>query len=100
MASLGRSVALGYSAIVLLVAAWAWWVNVRMLHSPQEHLLPGILLAIVSTPTSLSLDLLYDHWPNFFSGLMQLVWLTICGGIQVIFLFILLARPAKPRREA
>jgi len=95
-----RYVAFAYAVAVALAAIWAWCVNLRMLHSAQEHLLPGVLLAVVSMPMSQSLGPLYDHWPAYFSGLMQLLWLTICGALQVAALFVLSAFLARPQREA
>ena len=95
-----RLAAFVYAAIVLLAAIWAWYVSIRMLHSSQEHLMPSFLLAIVSAPTSLSLDLLFERLPVISSGLMPLVWLTICGGIQVVLFFMFCAYLVKPQREA
>ena len=95
-----RLVAFVYAAAVLLAAISAWWVSIRMLHSSQEHLLPSFLLAIISAPTSLSLNFLFEHFPVLSAGLIPLVCLTICGAIQVVLLFMLCTFLVKPQREA
>jgi hypothetical protein len=90
-----------YAIIVGMAALWAWYTDVRLLHSPREHLLPDILLAFVSLPTSKSLDPLYDRWPSFFqTPFMELSWLTVSGAFQVLVLWLLSSLVVKSRKPA
>lgn len=83
-----RKVALVYAAIVGAATLWAWCMDVKLLHSVREHLAPDILLGIVSFPSSLSIEPLYDRWPAFFRApFMELAWLTVCGALQVAVLY-------------
>src|SRR5690242_18838315 len=91
-----RQLVVMYTAIVGLATLWAWYTDVRLLHSPREHLLPDIFLAFVSLPASKTLDALYDHWSLFFqTPLIQLSWLTVCGVFQVLVLWLLVSLIAK-----
>lgn len=87
--SVVRIFALGYAILVGLVALWAWWVDVRLLHSEREHLLPDILFVLVSMPSSLTMDWVYQRWPDSFTGLWQIAHLTACAFFQsaVLYLF-------------
>ena len=101
MRNFARILALLYAVVVGLAALWAWYADVTLLHAGREHLLPDILLLIVSLPTSNSLDPVYDHWPAFFSApLVQLTWLTACGAFQVTVLYLLSKLVPKARSEA
>lgn len=79
--------AFAYALLVGLMALWAWWVNIRLLYSEHEHLLPALLLFLGSMPSSLTLELVYQRWPNFFNGLWQLAYLTSCAVFQSSVLF-------------
>ena len=84
-----RKLAIAYAAIIGLAAIWAWWVDISLLQSPKEHLLPDIVLAFLSLPSSLSVGCLYDTWPTLFSKpFVQLASLTLCGAAQVAVLFL------------
>lgn len=90
--SLGWWLARAYAALVLLIAAWAWYIDVKLLHVDTEHLLPDILLSVVALPMSLTFMLTADplmKWP-----LAQLAWLTLCGALQAGLLCWL----TRPRR--
>lgn len=101
MRKVARLLALLYAVVVCAAAIWAWYVDVSLLHVTGEHLLPDIVLLIVSLPTSNSLDFAYDHWPAFFSApLMQLSWLTACGAFQVAVLYVLSRLVPKANGEA
>ena len=98
---MARQFAKAYTVLVSILALWAWYTDVQLLHSPREHLLPDILLAFVSLPTSLSIDLLYQQWPDFFAKpFMQLAWLTICAATQACLLFFLSGLASKPNVQA
>jgi len=78
-----RVIVLGYGLLVCLAAAWAWWIDLTMLHS-GEHLLSDIVLLYVGLPTSLLLDALI---PIDAPALVGLAWLTICAAAQFAFLW-------------
>ena len=84
-----RMLTLGYAVLVGLLALWAWWVDIKLLHSEREHLLPNILLALVSMPSSLTMDWVYQRWPASFVGLFQTAHLTACAFFQsgMLYLF-------------
>lgn len=99
MKNFARTLALLYAAIVGLAATWAWYADVTLLHPAREHMLPDILLATVSAPTSLTLGPLYELSPTFFSlPFMQLIWMTVCGVFQASVFYFLLTH--SPRRLA
>jgi hypothetical protein len=96
-----RKVATAYTVIVGLAVAWAWYVDVSLMHSPREHLLPDIALSMVSFPASLSVGFMYDAWPATFSRpFAQLAWLTLCGVGQAVVLFVAAGLAGAKRGEA
>jgi hypothetical protein len=93
-----RTLAVCYLIIVGLIAFWAFYVDARLLYSTREHLLPGFVLGVVSLPASLSVGVMYDTWPTFFSKpFTQIAWVTLCGVGQAGVLFVAsrLMRSAK-----
>jgi hypothetical protein len=97
---IARFLASAYAALVGSLALWAWYTDVTLLHSTQDHSAPDILLALVSAPASLTLSPLYDRWRALFSTeLRQLVWLTFCGAVQVAVLFFLSGLIPTPQRR-
>jgi hypothetical protein len=84
-----------YGGVVGLLALWAWYVDLELQHSEREHLVPDILLAIATMPSSLSGPLLYRLWPDTFTGLYQLAHLTACAMFQTTILFLLASRGGK-----
>jgi hypothetical protein len=92
-----RKLAITYAASIFLAAVLAWSMDVGLMHSTREHLLPDIVLSVLSAPASLSMGFMYESWPAAFSGpFVQLAWLTLCGMVQatVVYLVAGLA-PAK-----
>ncbi len=90
-----------YSALLLGVTAWALLTDVALLHSPREHLLPDMAVALVTFPASLSLGWAYETWPPLFSRpFAPLAWLVGCGLLQASFLFLMstFARAAQTKR--
>lgn len=84
-----RKLAIVYSIVVGLAATWAIYVDARLLHSGREHLLPDIVLALVTLPSSLSIGPMYETWPTFFSKpFAQIGWTILCGAGQVAVLFV------------
>ena len=93
--------ALLYAVAVILAALWAWYTDVTLLHVAREHMLPDILLLIVSLPTSHTIDLLSDRWPALFqTPFVGLAWLTACGAFQAAVLYLLSMLVPKPRSAA
>lgn len=66
-----RVVSFCYGSLIVAIAIWAWYIDVRLLHSEREHLLPDILLAIAGMPSSLTADWVYEAWPKSFVGGVQ-----------------------------
>lgn len=90
-----------YAAIVFLTAACAWYFDIRLLNSVREHLLPDILLMLVTFPASLSLGPLYENVPIFFSEpFAQLTWLTLCGAGQAGVLFFAAKLASRRQKHA
>jgi len=82
--------ATAYLIAVLLAASWALYVDATLLHSQREHLLPDILLAMVTLPSSYFLGFLFENWPEFFSlPFAQVGYMTLCGLVQAWLLFVL-----------
>ena len=101
MKNFARMLALFYAVVVGLATIWAWYAEVTLLHSVQEHMLPGMLLAAVSLPTSFTVAPLYDLSPTFFSeAFVQLTWLTVCGIFQASVLYRLAVQKPTKRSVA
>lgn len=84
-----RLIAWFYALVVLLAAGYAWYVDIRLLNSGYEHMLPDFLLMFVTLPASLSLGPLYESFPTFFDrSFAQLTWVTLCGVGQASALFV------------
>jgi hypothetical protein len=79
-----RVFAATYAVVVSIARLWDWYIDVELLDGIREHRLPDTLLALVTLPTSLSLEPIYKTWPEQFSRpLAQLAWFTLCGVGQV-----------------
>jgi hypothetical protein len=87
--SIFRKLAVCYLIVVGIAALWAFYVDARLLHSGREHLLPDIVLGLVTLPASLSVGLIYDMGPTLFSKpFTQIAWVTLCGVGQAGALFL------------
>jgi hypothetical protein len=82
--------AVSYGILVLLLSIWAWFIDVKLLHSGREHLLPDVLLGFVGMPSSMTIVWVYEKWPESFVGLWQTAYLSVCALAQVGMLFMLL----------
>jgi len=83
-----RLIAWSYALIVLLAASFAWYVDIRLLNTGYEHMLPDFLLMFITLTASLSLGPLYESFPSFFDrSFAQLTWITMCGVGQASALF-------------
>lgn len=100
MRSSTRRFTLAYAVVVGSAVLWAWYSDVKLLHSAKEHLAPDTLLALVTLPSSMTLGPLYERWPAFFDRpLMELTWLTACGALQVAALYLLSFLAPKRRGQ-
>jgi hypothetical protein len=93
--------ATAYLIVVLLTASWALYVDTTLLNSQREHLLPDVVLAVVTLPSSYFLGVLFSMWPDLFSlPFSQVGAMILCGLAQAWLLFVLthrLVRPVNPR---
>ena len=97
-----RLLARAYAVLLGVLAAYAWCLDIMLLHSPREHLLGDFLLAIASMPASLSLGLFCNMWPGVCAiPFCQLAWVTVCGVVQatIIFLFAGVIEKARYRNR-
>ena len=95
---MSRFVATTYSALFLLVAAWAWWTEASLGDSGGEHLLPGIALAFVGLPLSKLFEPLLDVTsPIFARRSVQLLYFTCCALAQALLLWWLAHRLNRKR---
>jgi len=101
MRKFARILALLYAVVVGLAILWAWYTDVTLLHAAREHMLPDILLSIVSLPASNTLSYFYERSPAFFAApFAQLTWLTACGSFQAGVLYLLAALVPRARSAA
>ena len=80
-----------YAVVVALAIARAWYIDATMLNSHVEHLAPDMLLFFLSLPSSLTLPGVAGHWPGLLEASQYgpLVWLSVCGALQVLALILL-----------
>jgi hypothetical protein len=92
-----RLLALLYTTLVVIVAAWTIHTAITMRASSTEHLLPAFTLMIVCFPASLSLPAIATAFPGHFdTELSQAAWVTFCGLFQAVCL-LLVARSTGKR---
>ena len=85
-----RLLAILYTALVIVVAAWTFCTGIAMASSSTEHLLPAFTLMIVCLPASLTLPAIATAFPGHFdTELSQAVWITCCGLFQALVLFLI-----------
>ena len=78
-----RRVVFGYLGFVFLAAAWAFYVEFPQQNSGQEHMLPAMLLAALTLPSSSLIGLLFNFWPEVISQpFVQLGLFVLCGAFQ------------------
>lgn len=77
-----KTAAVAYLGVAGVVVAWAWYIDLSLLGSPREHLLPDLVLMICGLPSSLLLGPIYGQWPGSFNGLAQTAFLTFCALAQ------------------
>lgn len=83
-----RLLATAYAVLVAVVAGWAWYTDLTLWNSPREHLLPDVMLFVVTAPTSCLLD--YIPLSTITAHpLASLGWLTASGVLQVLALYLI-----------
>ena len=81
-----RKLVILYAAALSLLVVWAWTVDIVLADSQAEHLLPGIMLALASLPTSLLLAICRESNSYCGGSWGQLALLTLCGIAQAAVL--------------
>lgn len=88
-----------YTALVLAISAWAWWIDVSLMASSKEHLLPDMLLAFTGIPLSLTLNAFYTNFEGLFSRpFVQLAFLTAAAISQALILHLVAHRLSCAKR--
>jgi hypothetical protein len=96
-----RVIARVYATLLLLGVTWAWWIDVSIQNTKTEHLLPDVVLALLTLPSSLLLSPLYETAPEQLAiPFVQLGMLTVFAFIQGAAIFWLAARLARARKPA
>ena len=89
-----------YLIVVLFAASWALYVDSTLLHSEREHLLPDVLLFVVTLPSSLFVIPLYSAWPSLFSRpFAEVGWAIFCGLAPAALLFFLVYRSSRSTKQ-
>jgi hypothetical protein len=88
MSRLLKLIAILYSVVFGGAALWAWGSYLVNLGSPKEHLLPGIVLNLIGTPSTLIMEHLVVWFPVLLnSSSLFLVAMSLCGLFQVVVLW-------------
>ena len=61
-----------YLVVVAGLTAWMWYIEVTMRNDPRDHMLPAMLLAVATYPTSAIINLA----PGFLPSAVLDYWLT------------------------
>jgi hypothetical protein len=79
-----KLIAILYSGVFGGAAVWAWSSYLVNLGSPKEHLLPGMVLNVVSMPSSLIMEDLVVWFPVLLNTpVLLLSAMSLCGLFQV-----------------
>lgn len=82
-----------YSLLLGGFALWAWVTYFLYEGSTKEHLLPGIILALVTVPSSLLIEGIIGLIPWILnSPIAMLSMLTGLGGVQVALVWLIAMR--------
>jgi hypothetical protein len=73
-----------YTAAIILAIGFAWLEDIMWRNDGSEHMLPDVILLIVTGPLSLGLVFLSAllKWP-----FAQLAYLSLCGALQAAVLW-------------
>jgi hypothetical protein len=89
-----------YSIVFGSAALWAWISYFAYSNSTEEHLLPSIVLNIVTLPSSLLMEKLVVLNPWLLNSSVSLLSLvTTLGFFQVLLVWLLAKWSAKRKRE-
>lgn len=95
-----RYIAVLYSVVFGCVAVWEWISCFSFGHAMEEHLLPGIILNIVTLPSSLLMDKILLLSPEVLnSKIAVLSIVTGFGFLQMALLWTLALRISKKHKE-
>jgi len=79
-----KLIAIFYSAVFGSAALWAWGSYFVNLGSPKEHQLPGIVLNLVTMPSTLMMERMIEWFPVLLnSSALFLSAMSLCGLFQV-----------------
>lgn len=82
-----------YSLVLGGVALWTWVVHFHYEGTVGEHLLPGILLQVVTLPSSLMMEWIIDLMPWILGSPVAILSVaTGLGGIQAMLLWLIAVR--------
>lgn len=82
-----------YSILFGCAALWAWATYLLYANSTKEHLLPGILLNIMTMPSSILIERLGLLFPSLVDGeIFFLSMMTGVGIFQILLLWQLVTR--------
>jgi hypothetical protein len=94
---MSRVIAIIYTALAFGAGCWAWVVDMTMLHSGREHLLPAMLLSVIAFPLSMLFVPLYALVPSFLDmPFVQLTFLSVAAALQATLLWWISARLNRP----
>ncbi len=103
MFRLPKLIAIFYSAVFLGVDLWTWDIFFVYLGSTKEHMVPALVLTLISMPSSLIIELLAVWFPALLDNTLLLISITsLCGLFQVVlvwFIAILLLKRNKIRQR-
>jgi len=90
MAGLRATFAMIYLMIVLFASSWASFAELVLRHSQREHMVPSLLLAFFTLPSSYSVGYLCEAWPEFICiPFVEIACFTLCGMGQAWIFFAL-----------
>jgi hypothetical protein len=79
-----------YSGLLIGVNLWVWITDFLFHGSTEEHLLPGIILYILTAPSSLLMEGIVGLAPWMLdSPIVILALLTGFGGVQAILVWLI-----------
>jgi hypothetical protein len=96
-----RLLARTYAVLLVAAVAWAWWTDLSMFGSKVEHLLPDVVLAFITLPSSLLISPLYEADPGRLNlPFAQLGLLTCFALLQGLVVWWLSERHARARSSS
>lgn len=88
-----KAIAILYSTVLGGVALWTWIVYFQYDGTIGEHLLPGVVLQLVTLPSSLLMERIVDLVPWVFNKPVVILSLTTgLGGLQAAVVWLIAMR--------